>query len=248
MRTLAIDSATEVLGVALSVSGGQDERGRTARIYVATRDVGLRHSPLLMPIVDGLLREAGLNPTDLDLVVCSRGPGSFTGLRIGMSTCKGIAVAIAASRSCDSPPLVSVPTLDIMAHGSAGLAVSESSEAPGLPLVVPVIDGRKKRFYSALFRNGRRITGDLDLPAVEIARRARQESDALAVVTGPHAPEFLASLPTTEGFLLDPLYRRGNARSLIQLGEIEFDRRGPDEANAGPVYVRGSDAELARKD
>ena len=141
MNHLAVDAATEVLSVAL-----RRDRDTASDVLVASRDVGLRHTRRLMTLVHALMDEAELGPIDLDLVSCTRGPGSFTGLRIGMATAKGLAWAVAAARALDRPPLVSVSTLDAMAAAVASTAA----------LVVPVIDGKKGRFYGAAYLAGRR--------------------------------------------------------------------------------------------
>ena len=156
MRVLAIDTATEVL--ALCVDDG------AARASLALRR-GLQHSPALLPLADRLLAEMGFGAGELELVVCSVGPGSFTGIRIGLATAKGIAFATGC-------PLVGVSTLDALALPWACF--------PGS--VWSVIDARKGRWYASCYREGRRVTEYLDL-----------EPDALRarIAAGP-APILLA--------------------------------------------------------
>ena len=144
MNILAIDTATSILSIAVSSAEG---------IRHFEVDAGLRHSELLMDLADMVMKTAGLEASDLELVACMRGPGSFTGLRIGFAAAKGMALALGI-------PLVSVPTLDCMA---APCAVW-----PGL--VIPVIDAKKHRFFTALYRGGQRLTEYLDAEPDEIAR------------------------------------------------------------------------------
>ncbi len=188
----------------------------------------------------------------LDLVACTRGPGSFTGLRIGMATSKGLAAAIASVRATDHPPLVSVSTLEVIA---SALPADGS-------MVIPVIDGRKNRFYAALFRDGIRLTADLDLSAAQIMdrvvetlrsdsetgqpRRQSAERDRV-IITGPHAQLFASRLDDRSGFVVDPASRRGHAESLLPLAATEYQKNGPDAPDQGPVYVRDSDAQLSRR-
>lgn len=232
MNHLALDAATEILSVALHV----DSSDRTARL-VAVRDVGLRHTQRLMPLVDGLLREAGIVATDLNLVSCTRGPGSFTGLRIGMSTAKGLAAAIAGARALAEPPLVSVPTLDVMA----------ARLPPTGAVVLAVIDGKKGRFYGAVFRGGERLTHDLDATPNELVSAARDAATETTtiVVTGPHAEAFASQLDAT-GMVIDPGCRSGWAEALLSCAATALDRHGYDPVDLGPDYVRRSDAELGR--
>jgi len=239
MNHLAIDAATEVLSVALRVSSA----GRGARL-VAVRDLGLRHTQRLMPLVDRLLAEAEIEPASLDLVSCTRGPGSFTGLRIGMATAKGLAAAVAAKRPLATPPLVSVPTLDVMA-----------SRVPPATIVLPVIDGRKARFYAAIYESGHKLTDDLDVSAVELAELVRtSRADGAVVVTGPHGDLFLERLGDVAGggtgsrtrYVLDPGFRSGWADALLDCAEVALARDGYDQIDLGPDYVRRSDAEIGR--
>jgi tRNA threonylcarbamoyladenosine biosynthesis protein TsaB len=245
VNILAFDTATEILSVALVAHEGSRRVS-----FSVTRDVGLHHARGLMPLVRSLLDEAGLAPGDLDLVACTRGPGSFTGLRIGMSTAKGLGMAVAGKRSLQNPPVISLPTLDIMAYPFSAL--------PGV--VVPVIDAKKGRFYCAVYRDGSKVTTDLDIqPAGIIAHLEALPGLVLApdrqpagvqsavLVTGPHADRFVAALPGIS-LRLDPIARRGHARALLVCAERAYASNGADGLHQGPVYVRGSDAELSRRE
>ena len=116
-----------------------------------TIDDGLKHSETLMNAIVSLLEQAGLDKTELELLVCSEGPGSFTGLRIGMSTIKGLSFGLEI-------PHTAVVTTDYLASGY--------DYFPGA--VVPVLDARKKRFFSAVYHNGRQISPARDLTQDEI--------------------------------------------------------------------------------
>jgi len=244
---LAIDTATEILSVAL-----RTDLPPLPCLYSATRDTGLKHSSILMPLVSSLLTDARLKLEEVDLVACTRGPGSFTGLRIGMATSKGLAAAIASARAMDDPPLISVSTLEVIA---SALPADES-------MIVPVIDGRKNRFYAAVFQAGSRLTTDLDLPADQIMDRVaeamRPDSEtgqprpqgalrARVIITGPHAQLFASRLDDRSRFVVDPASRRGHAENLLPLAATEYQENGPDAPDQGPVYVRDSDAQLSRR-
>ena len=238
MTHLALDTVCEVLSVSLRVPapGG-------SRCYTSVREMGLRHAHLVMPIVSSILDGAALKPADLDLVSCMRGPGSFTGLRIGMATVKGLASAVMALRGLDHAPIVSVPTLDVMARA---LAPSDS-------WVVPVIDGRKGRFYAAVYRRGERLTDDLDLNVPEIlAGLEALSATGELIVTGPHARQFAAEVQSAGSstghlrLMVDPGARRGYAPILLDCAEAAVATYGYDADDQGPVYVRQSDAELMR--
>jgi len=240
MTVLAIDTATEVLSVALRVEPTRvptNKPGHRTLYLTASRDVGLRHSEVLMPIIDRLMEEAGCTSTDLDLVAAMRGPGSFTGLRIGMSTAKGIGAALAMQIGVDQPPVVSIPTLEVMACGVARI--------PGT-LVVPVLDARKKRFYGGVFRDGQRLTEDLDVTPEDLRKAISTFASGPVILTGTHAGLFAAAAGGSDDWIVDPGHRRGYASQLLDIAASEFQRRGADSPDTGPDYRRETDAELAR--
>mgnify|MGYP006282533355 CR=1 FL=1 len=102
MKLLALDTSTEYCSAALYAGGQVTSRGEHA---------GQRHSELLVPMVDALLRDAGISVRDLDAVAFAQGPGSFTGLRIACAVSQGLAFAAGI-------PVVPVGTLLALAEGS----------------------------------------------------------------------------------------------------------------------------------
>jgi tRNA threonylcarbamoyladenosine biosynthesis protein TsaB len=126
MKMLAIDTSTKVAGVAL-----MDD----ARLVCETNLVSsLKHSELLMPIVDGCFKLAGWAPADIDVVAAVSGPGSFTGIRIGVAAAKGIAEAL-------GKPVVSVGTLEVLAASFVGFG----------GVVAPILDARRQQVYCAVY-------------------------------------------------------------------------------------------------
>lgn len=214
---LAIDTSRDVLEVAVRTENGT---------FLDIRFVGLKHSELLMPVISSVLKNAGLDPSELTLIVCAKGPGSFTGLRIGMSTVKGIA----ASVEC---PVVSVPTLDAMAFGF------EFFDG----LIIPVIDAKKRRVYTSLYRSETRVDEYLDISPLQLVNRVERvlgnEEKCLIIGSGVH---LLPSIPRAR-------FIRLNSTPLIMnyltIGEILFYETGADSEDSGPLYLRKSDAELS---
>jgi tRNA threonylcarbamoyladenosine biosynthesis protein TsaB len=221
MRIIALDTASAVLSLALST-----EKGR----WYFEIDAGLRHSELLMDTADMLIKAAGLKPGDLELAVCMKGPGSFTGLRIGFAAVKGLALALGI-------PMVSIPTLDCMAL--------PCSAWPGL--VLPLIDAKKGRYFTALYRGAERISDYLDAgPETILPMLSR---DTPLWLTGPDAemilPALRAAVPETLIFV-DPLRRTGKAGELLELSKkYDIVTNGKKEFLSGPLYLRKSDAELS---
>ncbi len=104
---------------------------------------GQNHSEKITLFIDSVMKKAGVSYDQLDAVAVSMGPGSYTGLRIGVSTAKGICYAV-------SKPLIAVETLEAMAYGGFSIISSERSERRNL-LLIPAIDARRMEVYAAIF-------------------------------------------------------------------------------------------------
>lgn len=127
MRILALETSARAVSAAIT------ENGRV--LASGYQDTGLTHSRTLMPIVEGLLKNTGMTVQDLDAVAAAVGPGSFTGIRIGVSAAKGLAWAA-------DKPCVPVSTLAAMARNAA---------LPSEELLICAMDARQKQIYNALF-------------------------------------------------------------------------------------------------
>lgn len=127
MNVLAFESTARPASVALCRDG--------ELVSQYTQISGLTHSRTLLPMAEDVLRNAGLRLSDIDVFAVARGPGSFTGVRIGVSTVKGLAWA--GEKKC-----VGVSTLEALAYN--GLAAGG--------LVCPVMDARRDQVYNAVFR------------------------------------------------------------------------------------------------
>ena len=225
MNLLAIDAATEKFSVALAGNGDT---------WLFQADAGLRHSELLMDCIDMLMKTAALKPENLSGVVCTGGPGSFTGLRTGFSVAKGLALSLGI-------PFAAIPTLDCMARPFRSL--------PGI--VVPVLDAKKKAFFCALYRGGEKLCPDMDTDPAHIARTI---TDALtppeqALLFGPGAPLLHDALQAADCDItyttLAKDLRWGNAETLLQIAtETNIFANNIIDYSAGPEYIRKSDAEI----
>ncbi len=127
---LYIETATDVCSVALSkgakIIGLKEEAG------------GNNHAKHLLPFVDEVLKQAGISMTEINGVAVSIGPGSYTGLRIGVSTAKGIAYTAGV-------PVMAVSTLESIAQGAKQFWQESSSEQPQ---IVPMIDARRMEVFT----------------------------------------------------------------------------------------------------
>ena len=127
---LHIETATGICSVALSKNGNL--------LAVESRNEGYKHAENILVLVEKIKETAGIDLSEIDAVVVSAGPGSYTGLRIGMSTAKGICCAL-------DKKLIVVDTLEIIAAGYRRCN-------PGfLGLILPMLDARRMEVYTALF-------------------------------------------------------------------------------------------------
>lgn len=219
MRLLAVETSTLAGGVALL--DGERLRGE----YLL--DVSATHSERLMPAIDRILGDAGWGAPDLQALAVAVGPGSFTGLRIGLSAVKGLALALGI-------PVAAVPTLDAMAA---------SLPFASLP-VCPVLDARRGEVYACLYRwDGgamRREWEYLALSPDDLATRIDEPTillgDGAHLIQTPHAR-------------LAPPHRRVPSPGAVAVLGVDRLARG-DTVVAGdliPIYLRPSEAELKRR-
>lgn len=127
---LCLETSTAVCSVAL-VEGGKT-------IVLRESLDGQNHAEKITVFIDEVMKEANVSYHDIDAVAVSKGPGSYTGLRIGVSTAKGLCYAM-------EKPLIAIDTLQAMAHG---LSLSLS---PDNALLCPMIDARRMEVYTAFF-------------------------------------------------------------------------------------------------
>ena len=127
MYILAIESSGNVASAAIA--------GKDKILAEYTVNIGKTHSQTLLPMIDRILSDAEMSVNDLDAIAVSRGPGSFTGLRIGSATAKGLAASAEI-------PIVDVPTLEALAVGVGNA---------GKKLICTVIDARRNEVYTALY-------------------------------------------------------------------------------------------------
>jgi tRNA threonylcarbamoyladenosine biosynthesis protein TsaB len=230
MRLLAIETSTVTGAVALLEAG---------RVVAESRvSIAVTHGERLMAAIDGVLRSARWELADVQAFAVALGPGSFTGLRIGLSTVKGLAFAT-------GKPVVGVPTLDALAWRLPYCAYP----------VCPVLDARKNEVYAALYRTRE---GWLELleapravPPATLAEELRDATQGPLVFVGdavlPFGTVFVEVLGSRA--LLAPAdLRLPSAVTVGELGASALARGEPaDPADLVPLYVRPSEAELARE-
>lgn len=226
MNLLALDSAGDMLAAALR-TGGQ-----TA---VFQLDAGKQHSERMMVLVESLCAQLGKRPDEIEAVCCMQGPGSFTGLRIALSTAKGLSLALGI-------PLYAVPTLDCPAWAWRSSPF----------LVLPALDARKHHFYGAIYRQAQRCGDWQDADPEALAHAVRAELARLPapglVLTGQDAELLFPLLsPLLPGIpvLLDANSRRSYAKELLEIAGMQYtENKKGASADCGLLYLRKSSAEL----
>jgi tRNA threonylcarbamoyladenosine biosynthesis protein TsaB len=136
---LALETATPVCSVVLARNG--------EILSLRESSVPNAHSSMLTLFIEELFLEAGLSYSDLDAVAVSMGPGSYTGLRIGVASAKGLCYAL-------DKPLIAVPTLEAMAIGmrNQGSGIGVEGQGSGITtLFCPMIDARRMEVYCAVY-------------------------------------------------------------------------------------------------
>ena len=131
-RIIFIETSTSLTSVALS------EEGRI--VALKQTDVPRSQASLTAPFIDEMLRERGLHVQDCDAVCVSKGPGSYTGLRVGSSTAKGLCFGA-------DIPLIAIGTLDTL----VAQAQDDGIVPEGCRYIIPMIDARRMEVYSAVF-------------------------------------------------------------------------------------------------
>ena len=219
LNILAVDTSTETLGLCLKTENA---------LLRVSQKADFRHAQTLGPRIKQMCAEADINPGRLDLIAVSIGPGSFTGLRIGLATAKGLAFGA----DC---PLIGVPTLDAVAWTHKYFKGT----------VVPVINAKKNRLYSAFYENDEKITDYLDISGTDLLGKIEKLENVL--LTGPYAEELYketANLKNSTQISLDPDFSLINSYSLLQKGIILYNNTGTHTGEAVPLYLRKSEAEL----
>ena len=226
MLLLAIETATDVCSAAL-------HDGRRALADASVR-VPRSHAARLAPLVRDLLAHVGAAPPDLDAVAVSAGPGSYTGLRIGASTAKGLAVATGAA-------LVAVPSLDAMARAAWPVA--------GLDPILAAFPSRRGEVYAAPFRPEADGLVPLEGPAARVLDEVATwvPSGPSFALVGPGAEAIAAALARAGRTGVRLIEADASAVHVAALGAGRFERGQTEDVAAWePFYLNAVVAQPPR--
>jgi len=227
MYVLGIETATLVAGVAVI----REDRLLAERMVNNKKN----HSSHLMPMIKEVIEESGVSPAELDGVAVSAGPGSFTGLRIGMSTAKTLAQAWQI-------PVAGVGTLDALAHPLTGMK----------NLVCPVLNARKNEVYTAVYDGSggslERLAGPLAIRPEDLVHILLEMTAGKVTFLGDGVTEYmdmLVDLMSERAVFAPPAVRLPRGSSVAGLGLLQLkEGRGLDPLALLPNYVRNSEAVL----
>ncbi len=227
MKILALESSA----VACSACLTEDD----FLIAQSYENSGMTHSVTLLPMAEELLKRAGVSEKEIDVFAVAAGPGSFTGVRIGVSACKGLAWAL-------DKPCAKVSTLEAMAWSAAAL--------PGI--LCPVMDARREQVYNALFSfDGTaltRLTPDRAIGLEELKAELKEREGAYILVgDGARLCYDRLNGDGLELVLTPPNLRYQSAWGVAR-SALELAKRG-ELVSAGelvPEYHRLSQAERER--
>ncbi len=228
MRILGIESSSLVASVAVVTDG------------ILTGEYTMNHkkthSQTLLPMLDELGELLELDLKTIDGIAVSGGPGSFTGLRIGSATAKGLGLAL-------KKPLIHVPTVDALAYNLWGAAA----------LVCPIMDARRNQVYTGIYRTEETLEAVRPQCAMDMGELMRELNDLgeKVIFLGDGVPvyrELIGREAKIPVLFAPPHMNRQRAASVAALGAIYYkEGKIEDAASHAPDYLRKSQAERERE-
>ncbi len=228
MKILAFDSVAKVASCA--VADGE----RILASY--SIDNGLTQSELLMPMAENIMKSLGMSFDDIELLACTTGPGSFTGVRIGVALIKGIAFG-------RDIPCVGVSALDALAENASGLE----------GIILPCMDARRRQVYTAIYRGGceglAKLSEDMAISLDSLCDMLREYEGEPVYVIGDGAHIARAALSeagiavrTTPKLLINE-----NAASCAAVALRQYESgKHVSDLELAPTYLRLPQAERER--
>lgn len=220
---LHIDTATPVCSVALTKDG----------LVIATRESSEKnaHSRVITIFIDEVLKAASSLPAQLDAIAVSMGPGSYTGLRIGVSTAKGLCYAL-------DKPLIAVNTLQAMARGMAEKTVPTVNEPTDKLLFCPMIDARRMEVYAALFDRQNRMVRETRAEVIDEGAFENELKNHKIIIAGDGAEKCKSVLGDIENIrFLDGF--EPSAKFMMAIAEAKFAKKElEDVAYFEPLYLK----------
>ncbi len=229
-KFLLIESGTNVCSVAISADG---------------KVIGLKesadekaHASQLTQFIDQLTKETGISISQLDAIVVSKGPGSYTGLRIGVSAAKGICYAA-------EKPLISISSLDSMVYGASELYKS-MIEKNSIDFYCPMIDARRMEVYTALYDKTFSKIRETEAQVVDETTFSDVLENKKILFFGNGAIKCRETINHSNAFFVDNFYP--SAQFMISLAiKAAIDKTFEDIAYFEPYYLKDFVATVSQK-
>ena len=213
MKILAIDTTTKKAGVAL-----KDDNN----IYFKEIDNEITHSEKLLPLIDEVLHEACVNLQDIDLLAVTLGPGSFTGVRIGISTVKAIAKVI-------NKKILGTTSLELLALDG----ITKCGETP--KYILSLMDARNQRVYYNLYKYNNNKLETLDFAGNDYAKEVIEKVQAMKL------EDVLVVIDNNNNINLENVIEA--CLDLKYIFELDMSSNLYDYLNLDALYYRKSEAE-----
>ena len=230
MKILGIDSSGLVASAAIA-----DEKNIIAEFTVNNKQT---HSQTLLPMIEKVVDMSGIELEQIDAIAIAAGPGSFTGLRIGSATAKGIGLAL-------KKPVVSVPTLEGLAYR---VSVFDG-------IICPIMDARRNQVYTGIYKMDK---GNLvclsEQKAVEIheimEELEKYDEKVIFLGDGVEVQRETIEKEFKKEYCFAPIHlSKQSAAAVAVLGDIYFNQgKAEDAAEHKPIYLRKSQAEREREE
>jgi tRNA threonylcarbamoyl adenosine modification protein YeaZ len=224
MNILSIDTSSNNCSIAVV--------GKNAMLGEININYNLQHSVLLMPLVEELLERLNLSPKDLDALAVSTGPGSFTGLRIGLSAVKGMALGL-------NLPVYAADALAILAYGAYGYK----------GILVPMVDALRGGYYTGFYTFSQGILKTIMEPAIltleEVREKLSEEEGEIMILGDIVEKKTEEELKFSANVLIAPdSLNIPKASNIPYLLKERIDRKEAEDIHElVPLYMRKSQAE-----
>ena len=228
MRILGIESSSLVASVAIV----EDE----VTMAEYTANFKKTHSQTLLPMIDSMVELLGIELSTMDAIAVSGGPGSFTGLRIGSATAKGLGLAL-------NKPLIHVPTLDATAYNLYGAGA----------LICPIMDARRNQVYTGIYRFEKEFETVHGQDVMDMGNLIHilNGLGEPVIFLGDGVPVYEKQIEKNMSapFRFAPAHaNRQRAAAVAALGAVYFKEGRVETADEhGPDYLRKSQAERERE-
>lgn len=214
---LNIDTATEVASVCVSLNG--------VSLALIKNEQQKEHASFVHTGIAGILKETGYNLCNIDAFAVTSGPGSYTGLRVGMATAKGFCYAL-------SKPLITINTLEVMAKG----AIDRSGRAEKGMLFCPMIDARRMEVFTAIYNADLKVIFSAGAVILEEGLFNNCMINNKVLFFGSGSKKFM-EIESNPNSVFEEI--QADAAHLGSLAEIAFrDRKFSDISYAEPTYFK----------